>query len=214
MLLALLILITKSSFSTGACPNWCNRHGTCSAPSLGEEQHCICNVGYTGEDCNSKICPKAFDYIANPNPSKFRTIGLKTSLAGGKMSGTLEFKFGLSQISINANANELDGESCRDRLNQLGGIDEVGVQRSLLDESTGTATYIISFLRFTQVAFENNIFNHNGNPPLSSFYCNTTNVDKTVAVSPFCEIFDVESKNVPCKLKFVILAFCFFYRPV
>ncbi|KAF1781237.1 EGF-like domain, extracellular [Phytophthora cactorum] len=42
----------------GACPSKCNRHGTCRSDNT-----CTCFPGYTGYDCNSRVCPKGAPWV-------------------------------------------------------------------------------------------------------------------------------------------------------
>lgn len=35
------------------CLNWCNQRGICTSPQEGG--YCICNMGFTGEDCSQSI---------------------------------------------------------------------------------------------------------------------------------------------------------------
>jgi hypothetical protein len=179
------------------CPNWCNRRGTCTNPSLEHDQYCICDIGYTGEDCTQKICPKAFDFQNIVNTSSFRTVKLTTGITTGKLSGTFEIGFGHSKLKFNADANEVDDLNCKTQLLSWKGVSGVSCNRESVDPDSGAGTYKITILNYPVQPYENNIFNHTGNPPLSSFFCNTSSTVVPTGAKATCVFSDLVNQNLP-----------------
>ena len=107
------------------------------------------------------------------------------------MEGSVEFVFGLSHVSLEANANQLTSEACTRSLSKLKGVAEAQcVRESFLAES-GIGSYLLTFVSYPLSPFESNMFSHNGNPPFSSFYCNGTLLDREDSVNPYCELEDI-----------------------
>ena len=196
-ILSLTIVIVNLLIAQSKCPNWCNRRGICTNPSIDIDQYCICDVGYSGEDCSLKLCPKSYDFLDIPQPLQYRSVRLTTEVDSGVLSGVIELKFGLSAVYMNANSNDVDSNTCRSTFIGLKGIDDVECLRENYDQKTGTGSYLINILKYPIQPYENNIFYHNGNPSLSAFYCNTTTLDKDSASFPTCIFTDVNTENLP-----------------
>ena len=73
------------------CPNWCNKRGYCTSPGL--DGYCDCEVGYTGNDCSLRICPKSFDPLTIQFNERRRAIRLTTNLKSGVLLGKFTFSF-------------------------------------------------------------------------------------------------------------------------
>ena len=88
---------------------------------------------------------------------------------------------------------------------QLKSVASVRCQREAYQNATGTGSYLITLLSFPQQPYFNNLVAHQGNPPLSLFYCNTTMVDDEEAAAPRCFVDDM---LVPGDLPQVGLLYC------
>lgn len=103
----------------------------------------------------------------------------------------------MSTIDFSANANFMDNNGCRKAFGGLKGVSDLSCIRESVDAVTGSGSFLITFNTYSMNAAENNLFTHNGNPPLSSLYCNTSaiNVDLVEGVS--CVLEDVETDQLP-----------------
>eukprot|EP01038_Epipyxis_sp_PR26KG_P008919 gene8919-12027_t len=172
------------------CLNWCNQRGVCSSPAEGG--NCICNMGFAGEDCSERLCPAAFEPLSLPNLINRRSVRLETGNLGGIMIGKLEFSFGGSSAFLDANANKVTDESCRNSLLKLKSISDIRCVRETFNEITGVGSYIISLLEYPLMPFMNNIMFHRGDPPRSYFSCNSSFIDEEEATGPYCRVSDVD----------------------
>lgn len=147
--------------------------------------------------CLPGICSKAFNPTGLTGRTNRRAVRVMTELASGVLSGRFEFKFGLSSAFLNANANEVTSQTCTSALASLKGVAEVKCERETFDATSGSGSYLITLNKFPLVPFENNIFTHDGNPPLEAFFCNSSFIDKEDAASPSCHVLDAETENLP-----------------
>lgn len=181
------------------CPNWCSQHGICTGPD--EDAFCICEMGYGGDDCGIRLCPKGDDPLSKDQG--YRTIRLITGAVKGTLSGALEFTFNGESVALPANAAALDAASCGPLISSLANIGEAKCERGPLNEYFGAA-YDISITAWPTIPWENNIYTHNGNPPLSSFGCDTSGVGEE-AWAPYCNIENVVAydviENIECSGK-------------
>ena len=80
------------------CINWCNQRGICTSPD--ESGICDCTIGYSNDDCSTKLCPKGYDPLTiDENPNR-RMISLTTGVSSGMMRGYLVFTMGPEFINI------------------------------------------------------------------------------------------------------------------
>ena len=178
-----------------SCPNWCSKRGYCTSPGL--DGYCDCEVGYTGSDCSLRICPKAYDTLTIKSNERRRTVRLKTNLKSGVLLGKFTFAFANSFVELQANANMVNNQSCINALLGLKSISNVDCVLEDVNTMTGSASYLITLLNYPTLPYENNIFYHDGNPALNLFKCNMSSVDFSEADTPYCEISDEVSTNLP-----------------
>ena len=60
--------------------------------------YCDCKIGYGGEDCSLRLCPKAFDPLTIDQYPNRRTIRLITGAESGYLSGVLKFQMGPEKV--------------------------------------------------------------------------------------------------------------------
>jgi len=107
------------------------------------------------------------------------------------MAGRLEFTFAGSTVTMDANAGNVDSDGCTGVMAQLKSVASVRCQRESFQNATRTGSYLITLLSFPLQPYFNNLVSHQGNPPLSLFYCNTTMVDDEEATAPRCFVDDM-----------------------
>ena len=194
-MLVLLLLLVGVRYASSRCVNWCSKHGDCTSP--GEDGYCICEFGYSGDDCGIKLCPKAYDPVTISAYGNRRTLSLETKVDDGILIGYYEFLFYDTKVILPANANQFDSEECTRAIQSLPSIREARCVREKVNVVTGEGKYIITILKFPEYPYENNINYHNGNPDITSFHCDTTKINKEEAKRPQCILNDVITDKLP-----------------
>ena len=70
--------------------------------------------------------------------------------------------------------------------------------REYFDEDSGTGSFLITIEDYPVQPHENNLFRHDGNPPLSAFRCDMTEVMKGgLSIGAYCLISDANTENIP-----------------
>ena len=108
---------------------------------------------------------------------------MDTGAGGGTLAG--QFRVGVlgHYVYINANADTTTNTVLKTALESLGAIKSVTVTRGTVDVNKGAA-YTVTFTAWPQRPEENNIFSHDGTPPLSAFSCAMHQV--TSGTNPTC----------------------------
>ena len=179
-----LVVMVQSS-----CPNWCSGNGVCT--SEGIDGFCMCHEGWTSEDCRIQMCKKNFDPVFIEEQTERRTIRLITHASEGTLQGRYEFSFGQSSVFFEAVAPQFDSAACTQALTKLKSVRAARCVREDFVEGPNSGSYLIRLESFPEAPFENNIFSHDGNPPLSAFGCNTTRIDEELAMGISCTLADV-----------------------
>ncbi|GMI18818.1 hypothetical protein TrLO_g6162 [Triparma laevis f. longispina] len=164
---------------------------------------CVCDTGFTGPDCSMRICPKGDDPLTNGQ--NYRKIVVATGAdagAGAVMGGFFKFNFLGESVRFSANASNWTSTQCDTAIDGLLNVQESNCVRSGGTVATGAdqrfllgANYTITFQSFPTFPYENNVYNHNGNPNVLDFSCDVSEVSGT-ALNPYCRIWDVQSTNV------------------
>eukprot|EP00903_Cladosiphon_okamuranus_P017553 g16167.t1 len=189
-LLRLLLVIQLAPAALAKCPNWCSQHGICTGP--GDDAFCICEMGFQGDDCGTRLCPKGDDPLTTDQAD--RALILRTWTEDGPLSGELSLTFNGETTFFDADARRTGDQECASALQALPNIDRVACTRVDVGESGG-ADYLISLLSFPTIPWENNHYGHFGNPALDAFSCNISSVGGFDS-SPSCELIDVVTENV------------------
>jgi len=157
---------------------------------------CACDWGMFGPECQTRMCPRGFDPLATRS-MYYREINVTTnatSQASG-INGTFIMSFHGFSFEFNANATHFDEAECKAAWESLDNIEQVTCLRSTIN-AVGGATYNIQFLAWPAVPKQNNIFNHEGNPSLSAFSCDTSGVAVWPNGNALCHIEDAINTDV------------------
>ena len=140
------------------------------------------------------MCPKGDDPFTISKD--YRTIQIVTSASssGATLDGLFKFSFGDSYIYFPADAQNWDSLDCERYLEEMPNVKDVECTRSSISSVHG-ATYTIRFLEFPMFPVDNNVYNHEGNPPLTSYKCESYKVTK--GTSPSCVVSDVAVTTLP-----------------
>jgi len=140
------------------------------------------------------MCPKGDDPLTTF--TDYRTITLNTSVASGHLDGTFKFSFNGESFYFPANALLWSEDDCKLAFESLPNIESVTCTRGHVHHSNASS-YIIKFLSFPTYPYENNVYTHTGDPPLSSFTCDSSRVNHNVAQSVSCVVHDASLSANP-----------------
>ncbi|ETP02827.1 hypothetical protein F441_20154 [Phytophthora nicotianae CJ01A1] len=159
------------------CPgqgSQCSQHGVCAINRQGEHV-CNCQWGYTSPDCSIKMCP----YGANPTSSQQedKTISLRITTNGGASitGGALAITFQAHTVDFEMPLEQVTSEVCTSIFRRFQNLGELTCKQVHFYGSS-SATFDITLHTFPTFPIMNNLYYHNGNPPVSEFWCDATNV--------------------------------------
>jgi hypothetical protein len=132
-----------------------------------------------------------------------RSFNITTSSESGMLSGHFIFSFQGEEVDFDASGKNFNELNCKSRLESLPNLEKVECKRGPLDANHGGSTWTISILDFPLSAYMNNIYFHDGNPPLSDFSCVPRHESfPSAVVGPLCSMADVSTENLkeylPC----------------
>ena len=123
---------------------------------------------------------------------KFRISLSSTALLGG----TARIEFHGSATYFNANSDLETDASCKTFIENLRGIKTISCVKSTTDSTSKSATYTITVTAWPfPVPLQNNIYFHDGSPPISDFACDTTDVTSSSSVSCTITLLSTESNH-------------------
>ncbi|GMH52097.1 hypothetical protein TrRE_jg12444, partial [Triparma retinervis] len=210
-----------------ACPKDCNGRGTCQTvrnagftygrdlsvayssgdgkgPQYNNWDHssttmCVCDIGFTGPDCSTRICPKGDDPMTSGQ--NYREITLETGATSGLLGGYFKFNFQGETVRFSANSSNWTSTQCDSDIESLPNVASVTCVRAAANPARLSANYTIKFIAWPAIPHENNIYSHSGNPNLMDFSCDVSEVAGTAA-GAFCKLYDSKAINIreylPC----------------
>ena len=165
---------------------------------------CVCDAGFFGADCSMVACPRGDDPITKHQQARSIKVSVSHPHRTLVPSDTIKLNFEGQRATIRIMD---DAPSIKSSiLSQVKNVDNVdvfidkenftipirGFEKTLPIGST--MHFYITFLRFKTI--ENNFFQHDGNPPLDYFFCDTTGtsngLDAKALPSAEAAIYDVE----------------------
>jgi hypothetical protein len=107
-----------------------------------------------------------------------------TTSSSSAMSGTFRLEFHGSYTTFNANADQESDTTCKTFMERLDGIGTVTCTRAVTDATSKSATYTVAITAwpFPNVA-QNNIYSHEGSPPITDFACITSSATSSNAIT-------------------------------
>jgi hypothetical protein len=153
---------------------------------------CLCDYGYTGPACDMRLCPKGDDPLTPF--TDYRTIEIETSALYGTLDGSFSFTFNGESFSFPAAESEMSVEACEAKFESLNNVQTAKCAKGIANAAGGNK-FTVQLRSFPVMPYENNVFTHDGNPPLSSFHCGLSAV--TGVTGPSCDITDAETNRLP-----------------
>ncbi|KAG6615519.1 Epidermal growth factor-like domain [Phytophthora cinnamomi] len=159
------------------CPgegSQCSHHGTCAINRQGEHV-CNCQWGYNLPDCSRKMCPHGINPTSSQQNDK--KIRLRIAATGGAeiTGGALTMTFQAHTVEFDMPLPQVTSDVCTSFFRRFQNLGDLTCERAAL-ETTSTASYDITLRTFPTFPIMNNLFYHDGNPPVSEFWCDTANV--------------------------------------
>lgn len=136
---------------------------------------CNCQWGYSSPDCSIRLCPHG----ANPTSSQQenKKIRLRIASTGGALivGGALALTFQAHTVEFELPLDQVTSEVCTSIFRRFQNLGELTCEQGAFDGSS-SATFDITLRTFPTFPIMNNLYYHYGNPPVSEFWCDTTNV--------------------------------------
>jgi hypothetical protein len=140
------------------------------------------------------MCPKNDDPLTTGQNYRSIKITVGATDTSTALTGSIRINFNGQTAILNADGSLNDATICANAFKSMKNVLEATCSIANLHTTTKGAEYTVSFTEWTHVDGENNIFQHDGNPPLSSFTCDISKV--TSGNTPTCAITDVTAINV------------------
>lgn len=128
------------------------------------------------------MCPKGDDPMTTS--TNLRSILINTTAIGGDASGYFTIWYERRAYALPVGA---DAVTCSKLFDTSRAIEKARCAITVQDG--GNTAYEVAFERFPMFPYQNNIFHHDGDIPITDFYCTAESV--TNATSADCQILDV-----------------------
>lgn len=137
------------------------------------------------------MCPKGddpFTYFTD-----YRAIIVALDPIAAPFTGSFKLTYYGSPVSIPSSG--WTDELCQEAFQALPAFKTVRCRLSFKTTRYGGFTMQIEFIEFAPIPYQNNVYYHEGNPPLSAFKCDTAEIVTTGGIS--CIITDVTFNSLP-----------------
>lgn len=133
MIFLFFISLAQNVVAQSKCLNWCNNRGYC------QEEKCICDPGFTEDDCSARLCPKAFDpfRLEEKKGRRSITITLTTNNIIYPIEKLFTFSFSGSTAYLSADLEKFDSDACRLALRGLKSVENADCQRQEYNSNFG-----------------------------------------------------------------------------
>ena len=109
-------------------------------------QACVCDTGYTGPNCDMKMCPKGDDPLTPF--SDYYSITLHVTATSGTLGGSIQFIFNGEVISFPAHGAAFTTNICKQIFESLNNIGEVRCTRTAGVDAYGGHVTTVHFHHF------------------------------------------------------------------
>jgi hypothetical protein len=120
-----------------------------------------------------------------------RSIQVVTSTSAGTLSGTISVTFNGKSTTFDADPGTTDATACTTAFTALENVQVASCAKGTT--ASGGSPYTVTFEAWPEYPEDNNLFQHSGNPVLSSFSCD---VSAVTGSDIGCTITDVVNSNI------------------
>ena len=147
---------------------------------------CVCDASFFGADCSLRMCPKGDDPLTiNQN---YRQIMMRIE-SPNNLAGAIGLEF--QGVTTFINLSPATDSDCKRAVESSPQIGTVACTFAQITSKIFTFTF--AFFSWPMPARSNNLYSHNGNPAITDFYCDVSQVTGGV---PSCTFTDVQSDNI------------------
>ena len=109
----------------------------------------------------------------------YRTITITTlsEESYSKLKGNFRFNFNGESFLFAPGASNFNAAQCKAAFEGLANVKQV--KCTVTTTGTSTVVYTVELQKFPVLPLETSVFSNDGNPPLSSFSCNTDEITQT-----------------------------------
>eukprot|EP00603_Paraphysomonas_imperforata_P008316 CAMPEP_0114435894 /NCGR_PEP_ID=MMETSP0103-20121206/13114_1 /TAXON_ID=37642 ORGANISM="Paraphysomonas imperforata, Strain PA2" /NCGR_SAMPLE_ID=MMETSP0103 /ASSEMBLY_ACC=CAM_ASM_000201 /LENGTH=1204 /DNA_ID=CAMNT_0001606031 /DNA_START=167 /DNA_END=3781 /DNA_ORIENTATION=+ len=149
-------------------------------------QICKCDYGFMGPDCSLVMCPKGDDPYTTGQNLRTISVGVARGL-GRSFFGEIGIGFHgeIVYISLDSPSNH----HCTASLRASPQFQDVVCDYTFVDTRM---VFQITFNKWPLAPKQNNLYTHDGNPPITDFYCDISRADATTT----CTFDDIQATNV------------------
>ncbi|CEG50350.1 Epidermal growth factor-like domain [Plasmopara halstedii] len=158
------------------CPgqgSQCSQHGVCAINRRGEHV-CKCQWGYTSSDCSKKMCPHGTNPTLSHQEDKKIRLRISTNGDATIIGGALSITFQAHTIEMELPLDYMTSDMCSNNFRRFQNLGELTCELVSLNTPT-LAIFDITIHTFPTFPIMNNLFHHDGNPPVSEFWCDASN---------------------------------------
>ncbi|KAG1700675.1 hypothetical protein DVH05_011536 [Phytophthora capsici] len=179
------------------CPgqgSQCSQHGVCAINRQGEHV-CNCQWGYNSADCSRKMCPYGTNPTASQQEDKKIRLQIKTTGGASITGGALTITFQAHTVEFEMPLERVTDDLCTSIFRRFQNLGDLTCERVSFDPHS--SSFDVTLRSFPTFPIMNNLHYHNGNPPVSEFWCDTANIRlSSPSGSVLCIFESITDSNV------------------
>ena len=154
---------------------------------------CVCDFGYSGANCEYKLCPKGDDPVTPHTGYPTVLLALDYPYGTQGLGGHFLVHYLGSSLRFSPQAGLWNATECKNSFESLPNIDKVNC--TIIELTDIRRVYQVELLQLARYPYENNIFytdgqfsNFNADPPSNPMNCDTSFVNGTDSDTVTCSV--------------------------